>query len=82
MFESLRMFREREVNVCQIELQSLAKVSVSTPSYLYTVAHKTVPMFCRFGQMDLMRSDDISNGSETFIKQTTHFWLYRTPEVM
>ena len=43
---------------------------VSSPG---TVAHKTVPMFCHLGQMDLMWSDDTSNGSETFIKQTTHF---------
>ena len=47
-----------------------------------TVAHKTIPMFCCLGQMDLMWSDDISNGSKTFIKQTTHFWLYRASGVM
>ena len=34
------------------------------------MAHKTVPMFCHLGQMDLMRSDDISNVFETFIKQS------------
>ena len=42
-----------------------------------TVAHKTVPMFCCFGQMDLVWSDDISEGSEIYVKQTTSSWLYR-----
>ena len=50
---------------------SCLQLDFQTP--LPTVAHKTVPMFCCLGQMDLMRSDDMSNGSETFIKQTLHF---------
>ena len=40
----------------------------------FTVAHKTVPMFCCLGQMDLMQSDDINIGSETFIMSP----IYRT----
>ena len=49
---------------------------------VYTVAHKTVPMFCCFGQMDLVWSDDISKGSEIYVKQTTPSRLYRASNVM
>ena len=33
-----------------------------------TVAHKTVPMFCGFGQKCLVWSDDIIKGPETYVK--------------
>ena len=33
-----------------------------------TVAHKTIPMFCGFGQKCLVWSDDIIKGPETYVK--------------
>jgi hypothetical protein len=47
-----------------------------------TVAHKTVPMFCCFGQMSLVRSDDVIHGFETYVQQTIPFWLYGTFKIM
>ena len=40
-----------------------------------TVAHKTVPMFSCFGQMDLVWSDDVIQGSGSHVQQTTPSWL-------
>ena len=37
----------------------------------YTVAHKTIPMFGCFEQMDLVWSDDIIQGFGTHVQQTT-----------
>ena len=44
----------------------------------HTVAHKTVPMFCCFGQKCLVWDDDIIKGPETYVKQTRPSWLYIT----
>ena len=38
---------------------------------IHTVAHKTVPMFGCFEQMDLVWSDDIIQGFGTHVQQTT-----------
>ena len=46
--------------------------------HIYTVAHKTVPMFCCFGQKCLVWDDDTIKGPETYIKQTRPSWLYIT----
>ena len=44
----------------------------------FTVAHKTVPMFCCNGQKDLVWNDHTIHGSETYVQQTTPSWLCRT----
>ena len=66
------------MQVCGWPLLSTSRPIVS----VNTVAHKTIPMFCCFGQMDLVWSDDISEGSEIYVKQTTPSWLYKALNVV
>ena len=44
-----------------------------------TVAHKTVPMFSHFGEMDLVWSDDISQGPEIFRERNITSYLSNRP---
>jgi hypothetical protein len=39
-----------------------------TYDHWHTVAHKTVPMFCCFGQMNLVRGDDVIQNFETYVQ--------------
>ena len=47
-----------------------------------TVAHKTVPMFGHFGQMDLVQSDDIIQDLGPHVQQSISSWLSNKPGVM
>ena len=61
------------IRSCVVELvfviyQGWTDISVCR---LTTVAHKTVPMFSGFEQMDLVQSDDIIYGLGTYVQKTT-----------
>ena len=60
-----RTLQENTTNNNVSPLQLLLDMKVCWGS---TVAHKTVPMFCGFGQKCLVWSDDIIKGPETYIK--------------
>ena len=45
--------------------------SLSVLVFTYTVAHKTIPMFGGFEQMDLVQSDVIIYGFGTYVQETT-----------
>jgi len=50
---------------------AVGKVVGDSEACLCTVAHKTIPMFGGFEQMDLVQSDDIIYGFGTYVQETT-----------